>query len=96
MIDAALVGRSILAVFAHPDDESLACGGTLARLASEGFRVMVVSATHGERGGLTDSAKDDVLGHARAMEIRDAAAALDIAEVFIGETSGITAEAVGV
>ena len=85
MIDPALAGRSILAVFAHPDDESLACGGTLARLASEGFRVTVMSATHGERGGPIDAHRDDVLGQARAQEIREAAAALAIAEVVIGD-----------
>ena len=32
----ALAGRTILAVFAHPDDESLACGGTLARAGRRG------------------------------------------------------------
>ena len=70
MIDARLAGRSILAVFAHPDDESLACGGTLARLASEGFRVVVLSATHGERGGSLDTRKDEALGQARAAALR--------------------------
>jgi len=84
MIDRALTGRTILAVFAHPDDESLACGGTLARLAAEGFRVTVLSATHGERGGPIDTRKDDALGKARALEICEAAAALNIAEVVIG------------
>jgi len=34
-----LAGRRILAVFAHPDDESIACGATLARCADEGARV---------------------------------------------------------
>jgi LmbE family N-acetylglucosaminyl deacetylase len=85
MIDDSLAGRSILAVFAHPDDESLACGGTLARLASEGFRVIVVSATHGERGGPIDTRKDHELGQARALEIREAAAALRVSEVLIGD-----------
>jgi len=85
MSDTTLNGRSILAVFAHPDDESLACGGTLARLASEGFRVTVLSATHGERGGPLDTRKDEALGQARALEIRAAATALDVSEVFIGD-----------
>ncbi|HEX7792735.1 MAG TPA: PIG-L deacetylase family protein [Vicinamibacterales bacterium] len=85
MMDPRLAGRSILAVFAHPDDESLACGGTLARLASEGFRVIVVSATHGERGGPIDTRRDDELGHERALEICEAAKALNISEVFIGD-----------
>ena len=85
MIDPALAGRSILAVFAHPDDESLACGGTLARLAAEGFRVIVVSATHGESGWTEGTSRDAELGRVRALEIRDAAAALCVAEVVIGD-----------
>ena len=75
--------RCILAVFAHPDDESLACGGTLARLAAQGFRVIVLSATHGERGGPIDTRRDDSLGQTRAREIREAAAALAVSDVFI-------------
>ena len=85
MIDAALAGRSVLAVFAHPDDESLACGGTLARLADAGLRVTVMSATHGERGGPTDCARDDALGHRRVLELQEAAAILSVAEIVIGD-----------
>ena len=40
----------ILFVFAHPDDESLACGGTIARLSRRGHRVTVVSVTRGQNG----------------------------------------------
>ncbi|MEV7617427.1 PIG-L family deacetylase [Streptomyces sp. NPDC089799] len=36
---------SVLAVYAHPDDESLVAGGTLARLAAAGARTAVVTAT---------------------------------------------------
>ena len=54
-IDAPdLSGRTILAVFAHPDDESLACGGTLARLADAGARVVLLCASRGERGSVSD------------------------------------------
>jgi len=40
----------LLAFHAHPDDESLSMGGTLARYASAGEQVVVVAATRGEVG----------------------------------------------
>jgi LmbE family N-acetylglucosaminyl deacetylase len=83
MIGADLEGRLVLAVFAHPDDESLACGGTLARLSDEGMRVVVMSASHGERGALTGPARDDQLGRARLEEMYRAANALGVAEVVV-------------
>ena len=43
-----LNGRVLIAVFAHPDDESLACGGTLAMCADAGMHVVLVCATRGE------------------------------------------------
>lgn len=79
----ALVGATILAVFAHPDDESLACGGTLARLADLGMRVVVICASHGERGSHAGPARDDQLGRVRAAEMRAAATALGIAQVIL-------------
>ena len=48
-----LRARSLLAVFAHPDDESLACGGLLAWCAHLGARVSVCCATAGELGPRT-------------------------------------------
>jgi LmbE family N-acetylglucosaminyl deacetylase len=44
----------LLAVFAHPDDETFRCGGTLALLASRGVRVHILAATHGEAGSRGD------------------------------------------
>ena len=41
---------SLLAVFAHPDDESLASGGLLAWSAAVGVRVSLLCLTHGEHG----------------------------------------------
>ncbi len=76
-------GHTILAVFAHPDDESLSCGGTLARLSDMGVRLVLVSASRGERGSHTGPARDEALGLARVVELRQAAAALGAAEVIV-------------
>lgn len=76
-------GRTILAVFAHPDDESLACGGTLARLADAGARVVLLCASRGESGSVSDeslvTARD--LGGVRSDELREAARTLGISDV---------------
>jgi LmbE family N-acetylglucosaminyl deacetylase len=69
---------SVLAVFAHPDDESLLAGGVLAACAAAGRRVSIVSMTRGERGptelpGFTDRR---ALGDAREAELLAAARAL--------------------
>ena len=76
-------GRTILAVFAHPDDESLACGGTLARLADAGARVVLLCATRGESGSVSDASlvtpRD--LGCIRSDELREAARTLGISDV---------------
>jgi LmbE family N-acetylglucosaminyl deacetylase len=47
---AAVRGRSLLAVFSHPDDESLACGGLLAWCAHHGALVSLLCATDGRHG----------------------------------------------
>lgn len=44
--------RCILAVFAHPDDETSSCGGTFTKYAREGVEIHVVTATRGELGEL--------------------------------------------
>jgi N-acetyl-1-D-myo-inositol-2-amino-2-deoxy-alpha-D-glucopyranoside deacetylase len=89
-------GRSLLAVFAHPDDESLACGGLLAWCAARGARVSLLCLSRGEagRGGdvrgpgssasaeaTSDKSDPGDLGDIRARELRDAATALGLAEV---------------
>ena len=66
----------VLAVFAHPDDESLLAGGVLAGCAAAGLRVAIVSMTRGERGPAEASSGDRSLGEIRAAELRAAARAL--------------------
>jgi LmbE family N-acetylglucosaminyl deacetylase len=74
----------LMAILAHPDDESLGIGGTLAKYASEGVETYLVTATRGERGRFGDSGEKpppDVVGRVREAELREAASALDVREV---------------
>lgn len=76
-----------MTVHPHPDDESIACGGMLARYADEGVRVVVVTCTGGEEGenlaGI-DLGGDDLPAH-RRRELADALAALGVSEhVWLG------------
>ena len=75
--------RPILAVFAHPDDESVACGGTLARLAEAGTTIILICASRGERGSATGPARDDSLARLRVTEAQEGAAALGIAHLIV-------------
>jgi len=76
-------GQTVLAVFAHPDDESLACGGTLARLADRGARIVLLCASHGELGWHEGAVAGVELGSVRARELRNAAATLGIATLIL-------------
>lgn len=79
--------RTLMAVFAHPDDEAFGCGGTLARYAADGVRVILVCATRGEVGEISDPAlaTPETLGQVREAELRNAAQALGIHSVrFLG------------
>ena len=81
MIDKNL---KLMCVLAHPDDESLGMGGTLARYASEGVETYLVTATRGERGWFGDEKENpgfEALGRIREAELRCAAETLGISEV---------------
>jgi LmbE family N-acetylglucosaminyl deacetylase len=60
--------RSVLALFAHPDDETFGPGGTLARLAADGAAVHLLCATRGESGTIDRSA---FLGRRRLAALRE-------------------------
>src|SRR5204863_7628678 len=54
---------TLMAVHAHPDDESSSTGGVLARYADEGVRTVVVTCTNGERGDAPGGIKPRGEGH---------------------------------
>lgn len=81
----------ILFVHAHPDDETITTGGTIAALVGEGAQVTVLSATRGEAGEVIPAdlrgLEGDRAGLARVREaeIAEAMAALGVREhLFLG------------
>jgi mycothiol S-conjugate amidase len=85
----------LMAVHAHPDDESSKGAATMARYADLGARVMVVSLTGGERGDILNPAMDLPEVHGRIHEIRRdemarAAEILGVEHAWLGfEDSGL-------
>lgn len=74
------MSAAIVAVVAHPDDESLIAGGTLALAARIGVRTGVVSLTRGENGPMSDTARysGEQLGRVRGAELDRAARVLGL------------------
>ena len=76
--------RRLTAVLAHPDDESLGIGGSLAAYAASGIETYLLTATRGERGRFftnENRPSDEEVGKAREAELRAAARELGIREV---------------
>lgn len=73
-------GLRLMAVHAHPDDESSKGAATLARYTAAGHRVMVVTLTGGERGDILNPAMDlpDVHGHIAEIRRDEMAKAAEI------------------
>src|SRR5688572_4463571 len=75
----------LLAIFAHPDDESLGAGSTLAKYAAEGVETYLICATKGERGWTGDEKTNPgltQLGAMREKELLCAAEILGIRHVY--------------
>src|SRR6266550_2281142 len=70
---------SALAVYAHPDDAEISCGGTLARWAKAGTEVHVVVCTLGDKGTDDPDVDPGELTQRRAEESAAAAAVLGLA-----------------
>jgi LmbE family N-acetylglucosaminyl deacetylase len=82
----------LLAIFPHPDDETLGLGGTLAKYSSEGIETYLVCATRGERGWFDSEGPNPGLegvGAIREGELHCAAGHLGLREVsFLGYLDG--------
>ncbi len=78
------VERSLLLVHAHPDDESIFTGATMARYAAEGARVTLVTCTLGELGEIIppdlSHLLPDELGQHRIVELDRACAVLGVTD----------------
>jgi N-acetyl-1-D-myo-inositol-2-amino-2-deoxy-alpha-D-glucopyranoside deacetylase len=68
----------VLFVHAHPDDESMSTGGTMARLVAEGIRVDLVTCTDGAEGEIHDPTLDPEEARPRLAQIRAAELACSI------------------
>jgi N-acetyl-1-D-myo-inositol-2-amino-2-deoxy-alpha-D-glucopyranoside deacetylase len=85
--DAAAAARRLLLVHAHPDDETINNGASMAKYVDEGAHVTLVTCTLGEEGEiLVDehahraADRDDTLGEHRAIELAEAMAALGVVD----------------
>jgi N-acetyl-1-D-myo-inositol-2-amino-2-deoxy-alpha-D-glucopyranoside deacetylase len=78
------MNRSLLLVHAHPDDESIGTGATMAKYAAEGARVTLVTCTLGELGEIIPPALrhllPDELGEYRVGELARACEALGVSD----------------
>ena len=73
---------TLVCFHAHPDDEAISTGGSMARAAAEGHRVVLVVATDGRHGEVPDDLADgELLEHRRRRETDASAAALGISRV---------------
>jgi LmbE family N-acetylglucosaminyl deacetylase len=71
--------RSVVVVAAHPDDEVLGVGGTMALLAAGGARLRLIAVTDGE--GSHPGADPEAIGRMRTAESAAALAALGVSEI---------------
>jgi LmbE family N-acetylglucosaminyl deacetylase len=92
---------TLLCIVAHPDDETMICGGTLAALAERGIEIHVLCATRGEGGELGEPpvcSRED-LGRVREAEMRCACRTLGVRQVgfldyedpLVGPDNGLSA-----
>ena len=79
-----MTNLKLLAIFAHPDDESMGMGGTLAKYAAEGIETYLVCASRGERGWFGSEETNpgfERLAQIRTQELENAVKELGMKEL---------------
>ncbi len=80
---------SVLAIYAHPDDSDVSCGGSLARWAAQGAEVHLIICARGDKGSSDPATDIDELVTRRASEAERAAGVLGLASVeLLGHDDG--------
>lgn len=77
------MNRSILLVFAHPDDESSGVSGTVKKYTQQGVPVDLIAATRGQKGSRLDVPEGIDTGTAREAELRAAATVMGIRNIYL-------------
>lgn len=83
--------KTMLLVFAHPDDETISCGGVIPKYRKNGWDIHLLCATRGEIGnrGQYGTLTDDELGAVRQKELERAGQILGISTItFLGYKDG--------
>jgi LmbE family N-acetylglucosaminyl deacetylase len=73
--------RVVLAVYAHPDDADVACGGTLARWAKAGADVHLIVCTDGGKGSFDTEIDGAALVATREVELRESSALIGLTDI---------------
>ena len=77
--------QKILYVFAHPDDETFSCGGTICHFHKSGHKQILFCATHGEAGktGNPPLCSQEELGNVRKQELQNALSILGMDQLIL-------------
>lgn len=73
------VPSRVLAIYAHPDDPDVGCGGTMAAWAAMGSEIHVLLCTDGDKGSIDASTEPTVLATTRASEAAESAGLIGLA-----------------
>lgn len=81
--------RTLMTVHAHPDDETIGTGGTMAKAVRDGHRVVLVTCTRGEQGDIVVPDLDTPDNHRRLGELRAAELEAAMGELGVTESENL-------